>query len=990
MFEPSAKPRVFGVPPGADFAKEIVARCLKAHESRPPDALARLRIIVNTERMRRRLLEEFSNHGPRLLPSITPVTAIDRLVPGANLPATVSKLSRKLDLARLIRPLLDAPEAPAPKSALFALADSLAALLDELHGENINPDDLLSLNVADSSKYWERSLTFLSIVQQYLAETGATHADSDAKLRAATEVLITKWTDSPPETPVLLVGSTGSRGTTFDLMKAVANLPLGAVVLPGFDTDLPSAVWSKLSEPSNRQEDHPQYRFAVLAEALGINPMSDILHWGGTAPDTDRNELISLSLRPAPITSQWRVEGPKLGDLAKRTHTISLIEAPQPREEALAIAIALREAAHNGETAALITPDRTLSRRVAAALGRWNIIPDDSAGRPLSLTPTGRLLRHVADLLNREASSENVIALLKHPLTQSHDDAIRGSHLLATRELELFLRRKSAATVTPEVLDALTAPKEKPALTDWAAWLKNILSDLENPLMPKLGTLAEAHLSISEAIAGGDEEACELWKKEAGRDTQAAMATLTADDLAATDLSLTEYRSLFEATLASGNTRNTELSHPKIMIWGTLEARVMGVDLAILGGLNEGVWPGRPDPDPWLSRQMRREVGLLSPEREIGLSAHDYQQASAAPRVIISRARRDEDAETVPARWLNRLTNLMTGLSGEEKGSPIAAMRTRGDKYLDLASQLDMPSGDVAPEKRNAPAPPIDTRTRSYTVTDIEKLIRDPFAIYARYSLKLRPLNPLKTEPSAAMRGTVFHAIVERLLETPLTDPGTETKRFLDIANQVLRATVPWPSVRQQWFGHLSAIAADFIDQEISRQQSSTPLGQEIKGKVVLPGSPFEIRGKADRIDRRPDGALVIYDYKTGTPPSEREMRFFKRQLLVEAVMAERGAFKNIQAERVARVDHIGMNRALKMTGVPMDFHEIGKSQTIDYRTETVERELLQLLEHFNKKTMGYMPRRAMERVRFSGDYDHFSRYGEWDDSDPVVKVDLS
>ena len=275
-------------------------------------------------------------------------------------------------------------------------------------------------------------------------------------------------------------------------------------------------------------------------------------------------------------------------------------------------------------------------------------------------------------------------------------------------------------------------------------------------------------------------------------------------------------------------------------------------------------------------------------------------------------------------------------------------------------------------------------------MTDIEKLIRDPFAIYARYSLKLRPLNPLKTEPSAAMRGTVFHAIVERLLETPLTDPGTETKRFLDIADQVLRATVPWPSVRQQWFGHLSAIAADFIDQEISRQQSSTPLGQEIKGKVVLPGSPFEIRGKADRIDRRSDGALLIYDYKTGTPPSEREMRFFKRQLLVEAVMAERGAFKNIQAERVARVDHIGMNRALKMTGVPMDFHEIGKSQTIDYRTETVERELLQLLEHFNKKTMGYMPRRAMERVRFSGDYDHFSRYGEWDDSDPVVKVDLS
>ena len=990
MFEPAEKPRVFGVPLGADFAKEIVARCLSAHQNEPPDALPRVQIIVNTERMRRRLIDEFSKHGPRLLPRITPITAVDRLVPGADLPTTQSKLARKLDLARLIRPLLDAPDAPAPKSALFALADSLAALMDELHGENVDPKALLSLKVEDASRYWERSLAFLSVVQQYLDETGTSHAVSDAKLRAATEALVSNWTRAASDTPVLLVGSTGSRGTTFELMKAVANLPQGAVVLPGFDTDLPSSVWSRLADPSSRQEDHPQYRFAVLAEALGLNPSTEVAPWGGTAPDPDRNALISLSLRPAPITSQWRVEGPRLGDLAQHTKNLALIEAPQPREEALSIAIALREAAHKGETAALITPDRTLSRRVAAALGRWSIIPDDSAGRPLSLTPPGRFLRHVGDLLNSEVASEKVIALLKHPLTQSHDDAVRGNHLLATRELELFLRRKSVTALTSAVLDAFTGPKEKPSLADWASWLKTLLSELERPPSAQLGPIVQRHLTISESIAGGDAEVCELWKKEAGHDTKAAMETLAADDIASTHLILSEYLSLMESTLSSGNTRNTELSHPQIMIWGTLEARVMGVDLAILGGLNEGVWPGRPDPDPWLSRQMRREAGLLSPEREIGLSAHDYQQAAAAPRVILSRARRDDDAETVPSRWLNRLTNLMTGLSGEDVGSPLAKMRERGTRYLDLAGQLDLPSGDPSPESRNAPAPPVAARTKSYTVTDIEKLIRDPFAIYARYSLKLQPLNPLKAEPSAAMRGTVFHAIVERLLNEPLGDAATDVTRFLEIADKVLHTTVPWPSVRRQWFGHLSAIAQDFIEQEISRQKSSRPLGQEIKGLVTLPSSPFELRGKADRIDHRADGALIIYDYKTGTPPSEREMRYFKRQLLVEAVMAERGAFADIPAERVARVDHIGMNRALKMTGVPMDFHDVTKSLTIDYRTETVERELLQLLEHFNKKSMGYMPRRAMERVRFSGDYDHLSRFGEWDDSDAVVKVDLS
>ena len=990
MFEPSETPRLFGVPPGADFPAEIVKRCLATYRDKPPEDLARLHIIVNTERMRRRLIELFSDGAPRLLPRITPVTAVDRLIPGAPLPTPTPKLHRKLELARLIAPLLDAPDAPAPRSALFALADSLASLLDELHGEAVPPERLLTLEVQDESHYWRRSLEFLSIVQRYIDLSGSGHADADARLRAATEVLCQNWHLNPPQTPFLVVGSTGSRGTTFDLMKAVARLPQGAVVLPGYDPDLPHDVWNTLTSTDGfGLEDHPQYRFASLAKALDLNPKTDIENWLGPAPDPSRNKLISLSLRPAPTTNQWRTEGPLLEDLTAATSQISLIEAPQPRDEALAIAVAIREAIEAGETAALITPDRTLGRRVAAALSRWNIIPDDSAGQPLSLTPPGRFLRHIQSLFQQESTSEDLIALLKHPLSSSNETD-RGTHLLATREFELFLRRKACVTVTADVLDAFVHPDIKPEFSDWATWLKARLAELSAVVPETLGAQITAHLSLAERFAEGPNgtDAGELWEKEAGRDTKSAVETLTDPSIADTPLSLADYRALFDSTLAAGNTRDTEASHPNALIWGTLEARVMGVDLAILGGLNEGVWPSRPDPDPWLSRKMRRQIGLLSPEREIGLSAHDYQQAIAAPRVILSRARRDDDAETVPARWVSRLNNLLTGLKGEEKGAPIEQMRARGNRYLTIATALDAPNAEPNPEKRPAPAPPASARTRSYTVTDIEKLIRDPYAIYARYTLQLKALQPLRPEPNAAMRGTVYHRIAEVFLRSaPLSDSAGDAQRFLDIAQSEMEKSVPWPSVRAQWFGHLAAIADQFVEDEAARQTNATPLGHEIKGNVTLPNSVFKLRGKADRIDQRPDGQLVIYDYKTGSPPSEKEMRYYKRQLLVEAVMAEHGAFEGIPATAVARVDHIGLNRALKQTGTDLAIVNVPKSGEIDYRTSKIEQELRQLLEHFHQDSKGYMPRRAMERLRFNGDYDQLARYGEWDETQTPVKV---
>ncbi len=398
MFEPQETPRVFGVAPGIDFPAALAHGILDRLGAAPPEALARVEIVVNTERMGRRLADLFAGLRPGLLPRITPVARLADRFPMPGVPPRRSPLRRKLDLGRLITALLDAQPELAPRASVPALADGLAALFDEMAGEGVAPETVLGLSVDDMSGHWARSLSFIDIVRGYLAEGDDGAADAEARQRLTVAALAARWADSPPDTPVIVAGSTGSRGTTALLMRAVAGLPQGALVLPGFDFCLPPDIWRAIGPEA---DDHPQARFARLLDRLGLRP-EDVAPWAGDMPEDTpigmRNSLVSLAMRPAPVTDQWLRDGPALGPLEAITRDMTLIEAPSPRIEAQAIALRLRRAAEDGQSAALVTPDRTLTRQVTAALGRWGIEPDDSAGRPLALSAPGRLLRHVAGL----------------------------------------------------------------------------------------------------------------------------------------------------------------------------------------------------------------------------------------------------------------------------------------------------------------------------------------------------------------------------------------------------------------------------------------------------------------------------------------------------------------------------------------------------------------------------------------------------------------
>ena len=972
MFSATSTPRVFGLPAGVDFPNALVQGLLERCKTCAPDYLPTVEIYVNTHRMQRRIRDIFDAGPAMLLPRIRLITDLGQTGALADIPPAVPKLQRRLELSQLVVELLRLQPDLAPRAALFDLTDSLADLMDEMQSEGVTPDAIEALDVSDQSGHWSRALEFVRLIQHYFGEAAEQSPDAEARQHMVVQRLSLDWAVSPPSNPIIIAGSTGSRGATHLLMTAVAQLPQGAIVLPGYDFDLPDYVWSAMDNAMTAA-DHPQFRFRALQNTLGISP-TDVQKWDHSEPPSGaRNRLVSLALRPAPVTDQWMLEGKDLQDLAQATQNMALVEAPSSRIEALAIALKLRECAEAGKTAALISPDRVLTRQVVAALDRWDIEPDDSAGLPLPMSAPGRFLLQTAALFGQVLTSESLLALLKHPLTHS-GEAGRGDHLRWTRDLELHTRRNGPPFPTSDSLKTWAATHSDDGRWAWAAWLGDLLEGLEETGERSLSDHLDQHLLLAHAFAAGSEGggSGELWEKPAGRKAFEQVQSLQENASYGGSLSVTDYNNLFRNVLNQAEVHDPTRPHPNIMIWGTLEARVQGADLVILGGLNDGVWPSAPNPDPWMNRPMRQKVGLLLPERQIGLSAHDFQQAVGASEVWLTRAVRDSEAQTVPSRWLNRLANLLGGLKKTGGADAYEAMCNRGRELLDMVDALEDISHSVAPAPRPAPVPPFDAQPKSLSVTGITKLIRDPYAVYASKILRLYPLDPIRKHPDAPLNGTIVHRILERFIK----ERGEETRdaakvRLMEIADAVLEADAPWPAARRIWRAKVERFADWFLQGEDERTGVATMFALEQQGGAKVGNLDVNLTARADRLDRSADGMTYVYDYKTGTPPSKNTQLYFDKQLLLTAALIEHAGFKGLADTRVAGAYFIGLGSKPSVVAAPLD----------ETDSDTVWGELETLISAYTVGGKGYTSRGAMEKMQYSYDYDHLARFGEWDES---------
>lgn len=978
MFDPTEKPRVYATPLGVDFCAALIDGVDAALQGQGPEALARVEIHVANARMQRRLQALYAQRGPGLLPRIRPVLSLAEKADMEGLPPAMSPLALRLELAQLIAGLIDANPDLAPRAALYDLADSLADFMGEMVEEGVTPADIAALDMGEHSEHWTRARDFLGIAQQVIA--AGDRPTPEARQAQVVDRLVAQWQIAPPSHPVIVAGSTGSRRATFRLMEAVANLPQGAVILPGIDRDMPRAVWRGLLEGRRSGlagEDHPQYRLAKLLDAMGLDP-AEVPLWGDRTPAMPtRNAVVSLALRPAPVTNQWRTEGPQLEDVSGAMAGVTLLEAPSPQMEATAIALRMRRAVDDGQSAALVTPDRRLARKVTAQLDRWRILPDDSAGQVLAQTAPGRFLRQVAEAMTGAVTSEAMVALLKHPLC--HSGADRGDHLRRTRDLELQLLRHGLAFPSrAALLEWAEERKDDAAAPAWVAWLADHLLDEIDRTAQPLQDRSAHHTARADALAAGPDQpdAGELYDREPGAAAIKLIDDLRADAPSGGHMSARDYADFFTALAHDREVRFALRPHANVLIWGTQEARVQGADVTILAGLNEGTWPQAAQADPWLNRPLRATAGLRLPDRVIGLSAHDFQQGIASGEVWLSRAKRDDETDTVPARWLNRLVNLLGGASAEATEA-LKDMRARGAEWLAMADTLTTPDVREKPAPRPAPAPQNTARLTALSVTDIQTLIRDPYAIYASRMLRLRALDPLRASPDARLRGNLIHNILERFItNTPDALPDDAAQQFMALARDVLAREAPWPAARHLWHNRLQRLMPWYLAQEADFREIASPWVVEEDKTWEVPGLSLTLRGKADRIDRTPDGRVAIYDYKTGSVPTEDEAKHFNKQLMLEGLMARGGAFADRPLE-IARLAYVGLGTKPDLRDEPVDAAAL----------DAVLGGLHTLILHYRQRLVGFPSRRAIAQTRFEGTYDHLARLGEWDETMDAVVI---
>ena len=984
MFPTQDKPRVFAVPPGCDFVKAFVDGLFTRMKDSKPEDMARVEIYLSTRSLSQAVVANFIKRKNSFLPKISLLNDLKLDPRFPEIPPPVSTLRIRLELMQTIKKLLEKNQRFASHLAQYELTRTLETLLHELSEENVDPALLGTVDQTDLSSHWKESLKFLEILATFV-KTYQT-PDQEARQRLVIDALAKRWEKNPPDHPVIIAGSTGSVGSTQHFMQKVASLPQGALVLPCFDFDLPESVWEKMGG-NTPQVDHPQYQLFDLARNLGISPL-DIPLWDSQITwNKARNSLISLALRPAPVTNQWKSEGPNLTDLKKATEGLALVEAPTARMEAVTIALQMRKALEEGKSVAVVTPDRSLVRKVRASLRKWGINPQDLRGEPFLKSSHGNFLLSIANMIGKEASPEEFISLLKHPLTNSGPDHDNHRHLAT--DLEFYIRSKGPEyEPIKQTGKWLQVQADDSLAKSWFKWFETIVNNLEEANEATLEEFVTFHRNIATKLADGPDGRSEtLWTNEidASQEANNLFNKIQKETSILGKIPPREYAELFYGLAGEIRILNRGENTPNLYFWNTEDARMETPDLLIAGGLNEGTWPIFPGQDPWLNRNIRGQIGLNLPETRIGLAAHDFQQVVSAKEVILSRCTLEEGDPTTPSRWLSRLKNLLAGLDPEGI-SALECMKKRGDEWLNLAHQFEKPQFQQNPYTRPQPSPPLEARPKKISVTRVRTLITDPYAIYARQILRLKPVYRLKIEPSFLLRGIKLHSIMEEFVPAfNFEKDEEEIAKLKDISREILADTGTLPVVEEVWLSTLAHNYKEILGIEKSIRIKSEPDVLEESGSYHFEDLNFTLTAKCDRMDlvHGTEVEWHLFDYKSGAIPTPRQIDQYEKQIPLQTIMAENGSFTDGDYGIVTKSAYIGIGRKVELKEV---------TRETDDGTDTFQQDwekFQELIGNYKSLEVGYIPRRYGGEGVASNEYDHLARYGEWEDTDQpqMVKV---
>ena len=1035
-------PNIFTVPAGEPilplFAQALCdGKIISGFSTKAgPLALSSATIYVPTRRAARELRSAFVDileANAALLPQILPLGEFDDdtaffALGGAtellSAPPAVNALERQIILGSWVGKWAQAlgPEAralvgeevetPVSIADAFWMARDLSSLLDQMQTEEISFDDLDKVADVDISEWWKLTHAFLAVVREHwppvLEAMGRIDPATRRNLLLESERRRVEAAD--PVDPFIVMGSTGTIPATARLIKTIAGRASGAVILPGYEPSMEPRIRGALEAESDISSaiGHPQYGMHKLVRAIGAGARGLITELAtNTMPAhlNGRRHWIATALAPSTTTDLWLQARKTLAEDA--CQDVAILHAENPGEEALSIACALRETILDPDkTCALVTPDRSLARRVCVELARFGIEADDSGGAPFSKTPQGIFLSLTLQVGCDGSNPNELLALLRHPLFQLGWDAeqvrqtidlfelhvLRGgqrrflvSDLLAivtnqlARHAEPAIVRRRAKSF-PDLSD-----ENRETLIDFAKLLSNAFDQfrtgLNNGQVSPIHDLARRTAALLEVLASDAFGILpELYD---GDDGVVLVNTLEAvcDPTLTTEVTLSDWPAILSALTADTLIKPDYGGHPRISIWGTLEARLQHADFMVLGGLNEGKWPTTPNNDAFVTRGMKKAMGMEPPERRVGLAAHDFQMCMGAPNILLTRSAKQDGSPTVASRWVQRLETVAGPANTR-------AMRNAGDVYAQIAKALTAaaPADPVGPP---TPKPPLSKRPKQISVTEAETLRRDPYAIYAKHVLRLKPLEPLLEEPDVRARGTLIHDCAEAFVKRGIDySSAVAQAEMLLIAREIFDNAALPSDIDTLWWARMRALVPELAQWEQERAKYIVSRHAELSAiPTELGDTGVTLFGRGDRFDVRTDGLIDIIDLKTGAHPSINQVQHrFAPQLPLEAALMVRGAFPAFDGKEPGDLIYVKLGTRgdvdSKIVG-PVVVPAEPKKNDPKYTTlELAQRDwdaLTRLVQHYQDTEAAYLSWPLPEKQkRWAGDYDHLARIAEW------------
>lgn len=902
---------------------------------------------------------------PSILPQIVPIADADEdeifLNGSANsevlrqLPPAIDNYERLFLFTRLI--ISKPAEYGLPEMTFaqaFALAQDLAKLMDVFYNEQLSFDGLKNLVPEQYAVHWQETLNFLQIISKYwpqiLQERGLCDMVNrkNALLKAQAEI----WQNNKPSGQIVAAGITALFPGLKQLLKTIKNLPNGEIYFYGLDKQLEDEAWEQADE------SHPQYELKQLLEFLQISrfEVKDAVKPHNAA----REKLVSEMMRPALSTLEWRsLSADSLPSEA--TENLHLITTEDMGQEASAIAVIMRDTLNTAsKTAALVTTDRNLARRVAAELERWQIKIDDSAGKPLHLTPVGIYLRSILEVLEADFSDSSVLALLKSPFIRLNSDL--ASVRRRVRDYELALRTPAYSGIKKEIPEKL--------LQDVVLLKQTIrpLAELYANPQADFTVLLQTHLQVAEALSGsknggGDKV---LWRGDDGRKAAALFSKVLPQLKVLEQIDPKQYAAVLTRLMATETVRPLYGTHPRLKILGPIEARFNQYDVVIIGEVNEGVWPVLPSSDPWMSRPMKKDFGMPLPEKAIGVMAADFCQLMCAPEVYLTRAKRVTGTPMNKSRWLLRLETVLKAYNKE-------AETLLDYKYTSLARLQDTPAVQdkiVVP----APKPPIESRPRRLSASWLERLICDPYSVFAAKILRLKQLDAPDKDLSFADYGNLIHGILEEFnTKFPQELPSDAREQLINIGLNKFQSAEISAELRAFWWPSFVKTVDWVLAQEAICRPDIKQIYNEVEGQMefAAPAGPFIAEARADRLNFNKDGSIDIIDYKTGSIRSNKQVHAgYAPQLPIEGLIAASGGFsKNGRKIPTGKVNKLSYWRlGNKITEI---------TETDKVLAQTREN-LQKLISAFDFETTPYLARPNPKYVPKYSEYDHLERIKEW------------